>query len=379
MIDSTPELEAQRQEFRKFVASEVRPLATEIDAEERVSEDLIKAIAARGYLVPWLGEEYGGTGLGQVAYGLLNEEINHACSSVRSLLTVQGMVAQAILRAGSSAQREAWLPRLASGEAIAAFALSEPLVGSDAAHPEATATHAAGNYELAGTKRWISFAQRADVFLVLAALDGSPTAFLVERERPGLTVNPMTGMIGSRGSMLAEIRFAKCEVPEANRVGREGMGFSLVASSALELGRYSVAWGCVGLARACLDASASYTGERHQFGVAIKEHQLVRRLMTDMLTRLHTADLLCRKAGDLRENRDPRAGMETMIAKYYASTAAARTAADAVQLHGAEGCRDDHVVARMFRDAKVMEIIEGSTQLQQATIADYAYRDHPVP
>ena len=185
MIDSTQEFEERRREFREFVTANIQPVAIEVDADERVPDDLIRAIAARGFLTPWLPSEYGGTDLDQIAFGLLNEEINHACSSVRSLLTVQGMVAQAIHRAGSSRQREQWLPRLASGEWIAAFALTEPMVGSDAAHPATIAARTNGGYALTGTKRWISFAQRADVLLVVAATDSGATAFLVERTSRG--------------------------------------------------------------------------------------------------------------------------------------------------------------------------------------------------
>jgi hypothetical protein len=175
--------------------------------------------------------------------------------------------------------------------------------------------------------------------------------------------------------MLAQLRFEDCRVPEANLLGRVGFGFTHVASAALDLGRYSVACGSVGIGQACLDASMDYASERVQFGAAIKQHQLVRRMLTDMLTQVRAARLLCLRAGTLKQQEDPRGTLETLIAKYFASTTAVRVASDAVQIHGANGCTADYPVARLLRDAKVMEIIEGSTQIQQVAIARYGELD----
>jgi hypothetical protein len=182
-------------------------------------------------------------------------------------------------------------------------------------------------------------------------------------------------MLGARGSMLAELHMEGCRVPSENLVGREGAGFAYVASTALDLGRYTVAWGCVGIGQACLDASLAYAAERRQFGAHLREHQLIQRMLTDMITQVRAARLLCHQAGALRAAGDPRSVTETSIAKYFASTVASRAAADAVQIQGALGCSAESPVQRYLRDAKIMEIIEGSTQMQQITIARSGYEE----
>jgi glutaryl-CoA dehydrogenase (non-decarboxylating) len=178
--------------------------------------------------------------------------------------------------------------------------------------------------------------------------------------------------LGVRASMLAELHMEDCRVPKENLLGRVGFGFSHVASSALDYGRYSVAWGCVGIAQACLEACLRYTDERQQFGAYLKDHQLIQQMITDMITNVKAARLLCYQAGFLKEAGDPRAVMETSIAKYFASKAAVQASSAAVQIHGANGCSSAYPVQRYLRDAKIMEIIEGSTQIQQITIARYA-------
>lgn len=364
--------------FRAFAQAEIQPRAAEIDRDQRFPEDLIRRIAEQGYLAPWLPKERGGQDMDFVTYGVLTEEVGRACSSARSLLTSHGMVTQAIARWGSEAQKWSLLPQLAAGQRIAAFALTEPTVGSNAASPQSTAVTAGDHFLLNGEKSWVTFGQRADLFLVLARYEGETSAFLVDRDSPGFTVSLVDGLLGTRGAMLANLRFDDCLVPKKNIVGKPGFGFTMVASEALNHGRYSVAWGCVGLLRACLEASVTYTFTRRQFGTEIREHQLVRQKITDMMTSLRCAELLCRHAGELKDQRDSRAIAETMMAKYYASTSAVRAAGDAVQLHGANGVSDRYPVARYYRDAKIMEIIEGSTQILQTVIAKYAYTDHPV-
>lgn len=281
------------------------------------------------------------------------------------------MVAQCILRWGTPQQRQFWLPRLANGQAIAAFALSEPGVGSDAGQVEASATLDGDFYVLNGQKKWITFGQVADLFLVFAQCEGKPCAFLLPRDSPGLSVRPIAGLLGVRASMLAVLQLETCRVPRENLVGRVGFGFSHVAASGLDYGRYSVAWGCVGIIRACVEACLQYSGERKQFGKLLRDHQLIRRMITEMMTSLRAARLLCLHAGYLKENGSPDAIVETLIAKYFASRAAMRAATDAVQIHGALGCSEESSVSRYFRDAKIMEIIEGSNEIQQLTISEY--------
>jgi alkylation response protein AidB-like acyl-CoA dehydrogenase len=303
-----------------------------------------------------------------VTFGLLNEELGRACSSVRSLVTVHSMACHAVLRWGSRAQKERWLPRLASGSALGAFALSEPDVGSDAGAVGTTAVADGDSYVLTGRKKWTTYGQLADLFLVFARTEGKPVAFLVERGAPGLDVRPLHGITGTRAAMLAELAFDGCRVPAESRVAGPGFGMA-VAMSALEVGRYSVACGCAGLLRACLDASLAYAAERVQYGVPIGEHQLVQRMLANMAADWRAAHWLCLRAGWLRDAGDPAAGPETFVAKYFASTAATRAALDAVQIHGANGVSEEYPVERFLRDSRVMEIIEGSTQIQQVAIA----------
>ncbi len=367
---SPAELEA-RAGFRAFVREHVAPHAGAWDRAARVPDTLVDLLRARGYLGAPLRHEWGGGEFDPIVYGLLTEELGRACSSVRSLLTVHDMVALTVQRWGSRELKQRLLPRLACGEILGALALSEPDVGSDAAGVRTEARLEGDEYVLEGRKKWTTFGQIADLFLVLARGDGQLTALLVPADTPGLVRRPLTGMVGTRASLLAEIDFGGCRVPRANVLGRPGFGFSHVISTALDHGRYSVAWGSVGIAQACLDACLEYTSQRRQFGVALREHQLVRRLLTDMIADVRAARLLCCRAGHQRRSGDPLGATETMLAKYFAARAAVRAANDAVQLHGANGLSEEYPLERYLRDAKVTEIIEGSTQIQQDAIARF--------
>lgn len=372
-LELSPGQKTAREGFRAFVAARVIPRADLMDQEERTPRDLINELADAGYLGAVLPKEYGGEAMDAITAGLLYEEIGRGCSSLRSLLTVHHMVACAILKWGSKHQKESLLPRLASGEIIAAFGLSEPEVGSDAKSVGTTALPAADSYILNGQKKWTTYGQVADLFLIVAQCEGKPAAFLVEKTRPGFSTQAISGMLGVRASMLAELHLQDCVIPKDNLVCRIGFGFSHVAATALDQGRYSVACGCVGIAQACLEACLKYTSERKQFGTYLKDHQLIQQMITGMITNIKAARLLCYRAGYLRDCGDPQAIMETSIAKYFASTMAIRVANDAVQIHGANGCSSDYPVQRYLRDAKIMEIIEGSTQMQQINIAKGGY------
>jgi glutaryl-CoA dehydrogenase (non-decarboxylating) len=365
-----------RTEFREFVDEEICPHAGEWDRQEFTPPELIQKIGERGFLGALLPEEYGGRAMDTIAYGILNEEIGRGCSSIRSLLTVHNMVSQALCKWGSKFQKEYWLPKLASGETISAFALSEPNVGSDAKSVETTATLVGNAYILNGQKKWITYGQIADIFLIFAKCQDKPTAFLVQKDTPGLAIERISGILGTRASMTAELRFDNCHIPLDSLVGRLGFGFSYVAASALDYGRYSVASGCVGIAQACLEACIKYTNERKQFDVYLKEHQLIRQKITQMITNVKAARLLCYQAAYLKEINDPNSIVETSIAKYFASTVATKIANDAVQIHGGNGCSDKYPVERYLRDSKIMEIIEGSTQIQEITIAESGYQDY---
>ncbi len=369
-LELTAEQKENQKHFRDFVDTHIAPHADHYDQEEALPAGLIQNLAQQRYLVATLPREAGGADMDMMTYGLLSEEIGRGCASVRNLLAVQGMVAHAISRWGTQAQKQQWLPRIGSGEAIGAFALTEPNIGSDAGSVETTATHSGNAYILSGHKKWISFGQSADVFLVFAQYQGAPAAFLVQRNTPGLSIKPTSGLLGLRASMLAELHLDACQIPQEQMVGKAGMGFSWVASFSLDYGRYSTACGCVGLAQACLDASLHYTHERRQFGTALKDHQLIQQMMTHMVANVAAARLLCYQAGYLRDASDPDAIRATLIAKYFASTLVPQIASNAVQIHGANGCSTDYPIQRYLRDAKIMEIIEGTTQIHELKVAE---------
>lgn len=359
--------------FRAFVDTHIAPFADQWDREERYPAETIRELARAGYLGMVVPRAEGGTGSDMITFGLLNEELGRGCSSTRNLMTVHSMIAHVVHKRAGKHLKERYLERLIAGEIIGAFGLSEPNVGSDAKSVETTATLQGDTYILNGAKKWITFGQVADLFLIFAQCDGKLTAFLVDGDTPGLTRVPISGMLGSRASMLAELHFENCAIPRGNMIGGVGFGLATIATAALDIGRYTVAWGSVGISQACLEASVRYSSERKQFGVPLREHQLIRQMICDMLTNVRAARLLCLRAGYLKDIGDPSTVMETWVAKYFASTSAVKAALDAVQIHGANGCSSDYPVQRYLRDAKIMEIIEGSTQLQQIMISRSAY------
>ncbi|WP_441247479.1 acyl-CoA dehydrogenase family protein [Kitasatospora sp. McL0602] len=354
--------------FRKLADELVAPLAAGHDTAERIDRALFEQLASEGCLAPLTPEEFGGRGLDPIAYGLLHEEIGRACSSTRSLLTVHDMVADTLRRWGTPEQRGHWLPELVAGRSLAAFALSEPEAGSDAGAVTTTAEPTATGYAVTGTKRWISFGQLADVYLVFARTPRGLSALLVERGTPGLEVVPINGMLGTRGAMLGELRFDHCEVPAANLVGPDGRAHPYITVSALTLGRYSVASGSIGIVQGCLDAAAAHAGRR-----GVIAHQLVQRLIADMVVSARAGRLLTLRAGELIGANSPDAPMAATEAKYFAGVAAGDAARDAVQVLGATGCSADSPVARYFRDAKVMEVIEGSNEISQTMIGRFGH------
>jgi alkylation response protein AidB-like acyl-CoA dehydrogenase len=373
-ISLTEEQAARRAEFRAFVDAEIAPHADLHDREERLSEDVIRKMAAQGYLGATVPAAYGGQVMDAITFGLLNEEIGRGCTAARGLITVQSMATRVIDRWGSDAQKTRWLRELATGQKIGAFALTEPEHGCDAANIEATAEQTDGGFVINGRKRWISYGQIADVFLVFAQTEKRVSAFLVERDTPGLTVEPMKGLLGARGSMLAELRFEDCRVAAENLVARLGFGLVPVGFTALDVGRYSIAWGAVGLAQACLDSSIQYTKRRKQFGVRLRDHQLIKRMITDMMTDITAARLMCCQAGVLSETDDRDSLNNMCMAKYHATNMAVRVTNAAVQMHGANGYSRDYPVERFYRDAKIGQMIEGSNEMLQLMISRYGYK-----
>lgn len=367
-----PEHEALRRELRSLVDREVAPRAAMHDREQVLDRNVIQTLADAGLLACELEAEHGGRGLDGLGLGLWMEELGRGCSSVRSLATVHGMVAHVIARWGRPALRETWLPRLGRGQWLGALAVTEPEAGSDLAAVRTRAERDGDDLVLHGEKRWITCGEIADGFLVLAAAEGGPVAVLLRRDTPGLELEPIRDMLGTRGSMLAALRMRGCRVAADSVLGRPGTGLAWVVSAALDHGRFTVAWGAVGIAQACLEASVRHAQQRVQFGVPLIEHQLVRRLISEMTASTRAARQLCLYAARLRGAGDPESMAETSVAKHFAAKVAMQAAHDAVQIHGAQGCSSEQPVARYFRDAKVMEIIEGSNEMHQIHIADLA-------
>lgn len=366
---------AARDAAREFANEHIVPAASTWDQQGEVPLAMVDTLRQHGYLGAPLPTELGGGGMDAVTYGLLTEEIGRGCASLRSLLTVHDMVSLAVVRWGTAEAKEDIAPRLARAERLGALALSEPGIGSDAAGVETVAREDGDGYVLDGRKKWTTFGEIADEFLVLARLGDKLTTFLVPADAPGFSREPLRHMVGTRAARLAELTFDGCRIGAERRVGRPGFGLSHVIGTALDHGRYSVAWGSVGIAQACLEASLDHANTRHQGGGPIAQHQLIQRRLADMIANTNAARLLCCRAGYLRQSRDPAAVSETMIAKYFASRAAVDAANSAVQLHGAQGLSTELPIERYLRDAKVAEIIEGSTEIQQISIPRYPLQE----
>jgi glutaryl-CoA dehydrogenase (non-decarboxylating) len=368
-MELNPQQQRLRTEFRQFVDAHVVPGANAWDRQELMPPEVVRQLANRGYLGAVVPIGKGGAGYDSVEFGLLNEELGRGCSSLRSLLTVHSMVALIISRWGTEALKAQWLEKLGQGTAIGAFALTEAEAGSDAREIGTEAIESGDDFVLTGHKKWITFGQTADLFLVFARSQRGHCAFVLERDTPGLVTTPVNGMLGTCASMMAELHLERCRVSKRNLVGAPGFGLSHIASSALDCGRYSVAWGCVGIGQACLESCLRYAGQRRQSGTLLREHQLIQRMITQMVAGVKAARLLCFDAGQLRDAVDPASMIETSIAKYFACRTAAEIARDAIQIHGANGCSSEYPVERFYRDAKIMEIIEGSNEIQEISIA----------
>ncbi|WP_103502577.1 MULTISPECIES: acyl-CoA dehydrogenase family protein [unclassified Streptomyces] len=364
-----------RASARAFADEFITPVADAYDRAGAVPEEIQERIGERGLWAPFLPARYGGRDLDMVTLGAVHEEMGRACSSVRSLLTVHTMLAWALKRWGSEEQIERWAPDVATGEVRGAFCLSEPGAGSDAAGISTNVRPHKGGWLLNGRKKWITGGQRADLYLVFARNESSIVALLVPRTAPGVSVTPIDDMLGTRASLIAEVGFDDVELGPDALLGPSSFASGMVLSGTLDLGRYSVACGSVGIVQAALEACAHYTTHRTVGGSRLRDLDLIRAKLSDMVTDVRAARLLCERAGELKDADDPATLMATWIAKYFASTAAARHSTEAVQVHGANGMSADYPVARLYRDAKVMEIIEGSNEIQRITIADEAFRE----
>ncbi|MPZ81179.1 MAG: acyl-CoA dehydrogenase [Actinophytocola sp.] len=360
---------------REFVDTEVIPNAEAWDQAEALPRSVLDRVGELGLWAPFLPADVGGAGLDMITLGKIHEEVGRGCSGLRSMLTVHTMVSWAVWRRGSAEQHATLLPLLISGETFGVFCLSEPDNGSDATATGTIAVEDGDGWVIGGRKKWITGGQVADIMMVFARTGPGMSAFLVPATAPGVTITPIPNMLGTRSSMIAEIVFDGVRVPASAMLGPQGWAAGMVMTGALDMGRFSVASGSVGIIQACLDACVDYTSKREVAEGKLRDLQLIRRKISDLVTSLRAARLLCEEAGRLKEAGDPATIMATWVAKYFASTKAVAAANDAVQIHGANGCSQDFPAARLYRDAKIMEIIEGSTELQQTFIAGEAYRE----
>ncbi len=370
-----------RQSARAFAEAEILPHIRDWDARGEVHREVFARMGELGFLGAPIPERYGGAGMDYISFAILCEELERADTAFRVVQSVHvGLNSLALLQWGTEDQRRRYLAPQARGEKLATFGLTEPGVGTDAGALQTTARRRGDRYVLNGQKIWISLADIADHFLVFATLDRSKghraiTAFIVERAFPGLSTATLHGKLGIRAGNTGVINLDDCEVPVENRVGEEGEGF-LVAMSAIDQGRYTVAAGAVGLAQACLDASVAYARQRRTFGEEIGRHQLVKQMLANMARGTETGRLLVWQAGWLK-NHGRRNTRETSLAKWHATEHAVQAALDAIQVHGANGYSNEFPVERYLRNAKAAVIYEGTSQLHTLIQADYAlgYRD----
>ncbi|MEU9962307.1 acyl-CoA dehydrogenase family protein [Streptomyces sp. NPDC050982] len=363
---------AVRQLARDFVDREIAPHVVAWDRAEEVDRSIVKKLGDVGFLGLTVDEEYGGSGGDHLAYCLVTEELGRGDSSVRGIVSVSlGLVAKTIASWGSEEQKRQWLPGLTSGAYVGCFGLTEPGTGSDAGNLSTRAVRDGDEYVISGSKMFITNGTWADVVLLFARSTDAPghkgvSAFLVPADTPGLTRRTVHGKLGLRGQATAELALEDVRVPASTMLGPEGKGFS-IAMSALAKGRMSVAAGCVGIAQAALDAAVTYASEREQFGKTIAHHQLVQELLSDIAVDVDAARLLTWRVADLVDRGEPFA-TESSKAKLFASEAAVRAANNALQVFGGYGYIDEYPVGKLLRDARVMTLYEGTSQIQKLVI-----------
>lgn len=371
-LELSEEQAAARRLARDFVDRDVAPHAMDWDRAGSIDTSVIKTLGDLGFLGLTIPEEDGGSGGDHLTYCLVTEELGRGDSAVRGVLSVSlGLVAKAIAAWGTDEQRQQWLPRLCAGQAVGCFGLTEPGTGSDAAALTTRARRDGGDWLIDGTKMFITNGTWADVVLLFArsgeeAGHRGVTAFLVPADAPGLTRREIRGKLGLRGQATAELVLDGVRVPDSARLGAPGEGFK-IAMSALAKGRMSVAAGCVGIAQACLEAAVGYAGEREQFGKPIARHQLVQELISNIAVDVSASRLLTWQVADHIERGLPFA-TESSIAKLHASEAAVRAANNALQVFGGYGYIDEYPVGKLLRDARVMTLYEGTSQIHHLLI-----------
>lgn len=372
-LSLSPEQRDLRKLARDFAEREVKPRAEAIDHTDEFPRDLVAKAAQLGLLGILVPEAYGGAGLDHISFAMFVEEVARYSASTAGILDVHGSVGtEPIVHFGSDDQRRRWLPDLARGRKLAAFALTEPEAGSDAAHLETAATRRNGGYVLSGTKIFITNAGEAQLYVVFASTrPGSGaegiTAFLVGGDNRGLKVGPKFKKMGLNGSAIAEVHLENCTVDEADRLGEEGEGFR-IAMSALDSGRIGISAQAIGLAQGALDDAVAYAKERKQFGKPIAELQTIQNKIADMAVKVRAARWMTWKAAALCDAGQPFT-KDASMAKLFATDAAMEITLDALQVFGGYGYLEEYPMARRVRDAKACQIYEGTNQVQRVVIA----------
>ncbi len=368
-----------RRAVRDFAQNEIASVASQLDKKPCFPWKTLRQMGELGLLGITTPERYGGSGLDTLSYAVLLEEISAADAAHGTIMSVtNGLPQTMLLTYGTDAQKERYLPRLASGEWIGSFCLSEPHSGSDAVAMTTRAKKVEGGYELSGTKAWITSGGEAHVYLVMAKTDPDAGArgvscFVVEKGTPGVSFGKPEEKLGQHAAITTSVTFDECFVSDDALLGPEGQGF-IIAMASLDGGRIGIAAQAVGIARAAFEAARDYANERQSFGKPIREYQGISFKLADMATRLDAARLLTHRAAWLKD-RGFRMTQEASMAKLFASEASSFITHQAVQIFGGYGYSKDYPVERYFRDARVTEIYEGTSEVQRMVIARQMYRD----
>ena len=372
-FELTDEQQLIRDAVREFAAAEVTPIAAELDRDHRFPYELLPKLAEMNLMGMPYPEKEGGAGADYVSYVIAVEELSRACASTGIILSAHTSLATwPIFKFGTEAQKERYLHDMASGRRLGAFALTEPAAGTDAAAGTATATQHADGYALNGSKMFITNAPYAEVYIAFAKTDPERgargmSAFIVEKDTPGFSVGEAEHKLGIRGSSTPPVYFSDCRVPREALLGGEGDGFK-IAMQTLDGGRIGVSAQALGIAQAALDASVAYAKERVQFGKPIATLQAIQWMIADMATEIDAARLLVYRAASCVDNGRPYS-TEGAMAKLFASETATRVAGKAIQIHGGYGYTESYPVERNYRDAKITELYEGTSEVQRMVIA----------
>ena len=360
--------------YREFTENEVRPIAQEVDEEERFPEETVEKMAKLGMMGIPYPKEYGGAGADNLAYAIAIEELSKACATTSVIVAAHtSLCSYPIFAYGNEEQKRKYMPKLTSGEWLGAFGLTEPGAGTDAAGQQTTAVKDGDHYILNGSKIFITNAGYADTFVVFTMTDRTKgnhgiTAFIVEKGYEGFSVGKHEKKMGIRGSSTCELVFEDCIVPAENMLGKEGKGFK-VAMGTLDGGRVGIAAQALGIAEGAIDEAVKYSNERMQFGKRLSQFQNTQFELADMKARTDAAKMLVYRAAWAKDHNDPHVGMYSAMAKLTAAQTASDVTRRAVQIFGGYGFTRDYPVERMMRDAKITEIYEGTNEVQKMVIA----------